>query len=81
MLVRLAVRAATSFSRACAASTSLPSGKSLALLCRKGLHLHYAIRLSDGESPGLFALKEPDNLGQEVPRKACIEVFDGSACQ
>lgn len=81
VLVRRAVGPAASFSRACAASTSLTSGEFLALLCRKGPYLHHAIRLSDGESPGLCALKKPDDLGKEVPRKACIEVFDGSACQ
>lgn len=81
VLIRFAIGPAASLSRACAASTSLTSGKFLALLCGKRPYLHHAIRLSDSESPGLCALKEANDLGKEVPRKARIEVFDGSACQ
>jgi hypothetical protein len=35
----------------------------------------------DSESPRLCTLKEADDLRKDIPCKACIEVFDRSACQ
>jgi hypothetical protein len=80
-LVHIAIRSTTSLSRARTTSLTLVSGEFFALLCRVGPYLHFAIRLSDSESPWLCTLKETDDLRKDIPCKACIEVFDRPAGQ
>jgi hypothetical protein len=59
----------------------LSFSEALALVCRESPDLNLARGKSNSKSPWLPALKKPNDVREEIPCEARVQVFDSSASQ